>query len=86
VTSGPASLGVKHGPISLLIANPRPTFDSAARFHCGKTTNLTFPAAIPADSLVYLGPNLVLARFTAELTLATGEPFRFRDVSGAELT
>ena len=57
------TLRVKPGPISLLIANPRPAFDAAAHFHCRETTNLTLPAAIPADSLVYLRPNLVLARF-----------------------
>jgi len=60
----PASLGVKSGSISLLIANSRSTFDSAAHFYGGETTNLTLRAAIPADSLVYLGPDLVLARFT----------------------
>lgn len=59
-----ASLAVKRGPISLLIANSRSTFDSVAHFYGGETTNLTLPAAIPADSLVYLGPDLVLKRFT----------------------
>jgi len=59
-----ASLAVKRGPISLLISNPRSTFDSAAHFYSGDTTNVTLPAAMPADGVVYLGPNLVLARFT----------------------
>ena len=49
---------------ALLIANSRSTFDSGAHFYCGETTSLTLPAAIPAYSLVYLGPDLVLARFT----------------------
>jgi hypothetical protein len=65
VNSGELSrLGVKRGPISLLIANSRSTFDSAAHFYGGETTNLTLPPAIPADSLVYFGPDLVLARWT----------------------
>ena len=64
LNSCPASLAVKRGPISLLIANSRSTFDSAAHFYGGETTNLTLRAAIPADSLVYLGPDLVLAWFT----------------------
>lgn len=55
---------VSRGPISLLIANSRSTFDSAARFHGGETTNLTLPAAIPADSLVDLAPDLVFPGLT----------------------
>jgi hypothetical protein len=62
--SCPASLGVKRRPISLLIANSRSTFDSAAHLYGGETTNLTLAAAIPAYSLVYLGSDLVLARLT----------------------
>jgi len=58
-----AVVTVKHGRISFLSANPRSTFDSAAHFYGGDTTSLTLPAAIPADSLVCLGPNLLLARF-----------------------
>ena len=57
-------LVVLRGPISLRVANSRSAFDSAAHFHGGETTNLTLPTAISANSLVYLGPDLVLARFT----------------------
>jgi len=65
VNSGELSrLGVKRGPISLFIAHSRSTFDSAAHIYGGETTNLTLPPAIPADSLVYFGPDLVLARWT----------------------
>lgn len=48
----------------MLIANSRSTFDTVAHFYGGEPTNLTLPAAMPADSLVYLGPDLVPARFT----------------------
>jgi hypothetical protein len=48
----------------LLIANSRSTFDSAAHIYGGETTDLTLPPAIPADSLVYFGPDLVFARLT----------------------
>ena len=48
----------------LLIANSRSTFETAAHFNGGETASLTLPAAMPAHSLVYLGPDLVLARFT----------------------
>ena len=51
-------------PISLLVADSRSAFDSAAHIYGGEATNFTLPAAIPAYSLVYLGPDLVLARLT----------------------
>ena len=54
---------VKYGAISLLSANLRSVFDSAAHFYGGDTTSLKVPAAVPADSPVRLGPNLLLARF-----------------------
>jgi hypothetical protein len=50
------------GAISFLSANPRSTFDSTAHFDGGDTTSLTLPAAVPADSLVCLGPNLLFVR------------------------
>ena len=48
----------------MLITNSRSTFDSAAYIYGGETTNLTLPAAIPADSLEYLGSDLVLIRLS----------------------
>ena len=54
---------LQYGAISFPSANPCSTFDSAAHFYGGDTTSLTLPAAVPADSLVCLGPNLLLARF-----------------------
>ena len=58
-----AVVTVKYGAISFLSANPRSTFDSAPHFYGGDTTSLTLPAAVPADSLVCLGSNLLPARF-----------------------
>src|SRR6516164_1119985 len=46
-----------------LIANCRSTFDAAAHFYRGDTTSFALPAAVPADSLVCIGPNLILTRF-----------------------
>jgi hypothetical protein len=51
-------------PISLLVADSRSAFDSAAHIYGGEATNFTLPAAIPAYSLVHLGSDLVLARLT----------------------
>jgi hypothetical protein len=53
----------QNGVISFLSANPRSAFDSTAHFYGGDTTSLTLPAAVPADSLVCLGPNLLFVRF-----------------------
>ena len=46
-----------------LIANCRSTFDAAAHFYRGDTMSFALPAAVPADSLVCPGPNLILTRF-----------------------
>jgi len=55
---------VEYGTISFPTANSRSTFDSAAHFYRRETASLTLPTAVPADSLVCLGPNLLLAKFT----------------------
>ena len=46
-----------------LIANCRSTFDAAAHFYRGDTMSFALPAAVPADSLVCLGPKLIHTRF-----------------------
>ena len=46
-----------------LSANCPSTFDAAAHFYRGNTMSFALPAAMPAESLVCLGPNLILTRF-----------------------
>jgi len=55
-------LGVPRSRCSL-IANCRPAFDAAAHFNRGDTMSFALPTAVPAHSLVCLGPNLILTRF-----------------------
>jgi hypothetical protein len=57
-------LAVKRGPISLLIANSRSTFDSAVNSYGGEAANLALPATRRTANLVYPGPDLVLVRLT----------------------
>jgi hypothetical protein len=46
-------LAVKRGPISLLIANSRSTFDSAVNSYGGEAANLALPAARRTANLAY---------------------------------